>query len=224
MTLLPVAPLILAIIHERATRPVFERRLLDDKTLEEINDRVFRAFIPFGALLAELDLRFGFSLISLSFSQSLSSQILVNGINLVSPLMSWSRRYRVNSYIRSSVWIIPLVAAVVEQAAAALAHMLDARLAGQATFFILVLLVLLVIIHFSDLLGVVGSGALVPRQSLWPHLVPPDIPSEDPATRCAECSSSAQARNVGAAFVPASQGFFFRPENHDHACRQCHIR
>jgi hypothetical protein len=89
---------------------------------------------PFGALLAELDLRFGFSLISLSFSQSLSSQILVNGINLVSPLMSWSRRYRVNSYIRSSVWIIPLVAAVVEQAAAALAHMLDARLAGQATF------------------------------------------------------------------------------------------
>jgi hypothetical protein len=107
-------------------------------------------------------LLFGFSLISLSFSQSLSSQSLVNQINLESPLMNWSRRYRVNSYIRSSVWILPLVAAVVEQAAAALAHMLDARLAWTGNVSILVLLVLLVIIHFSDLLGAVGSGALVP--------------------------------------------------------------
>ena len=45
--------------------------------------------------------------------------------------MTWNRRYQVKSYLRSSLWIIPLVALALEQVAAALAYTLDTRLAWK---------------------------------------------------------------------------------------------
>ena len=42
--------------------------------------------------------------------------------------MSWNRRYQVKSYLRSSLWIIPLFALLLEQVAGALAQALDAHL------------------------------------------------------------------------------------------------
>lgn len=41
--------------------------------------------------------------------------------------MTWSRRYRLRSYLRSSLWIIPIVAVVLEQIAAVLIYALEAR-------------------------------------------------------------------------------------------------
>jgi uncharacterized membrane protein len=43
--------------------------------------------------------------------------------------MTWNRRYEVKSYLRSSLWVIPLVALPLEQVAWALARALDTRLA-----------------------------------------------------------------------------------------------
>jgi uncharacterized membrane protein len=45
--------------------------------------------------------------------------------------MTWNRRYQVKSYLRSSLWIVPLVALLLEQVAAALAYKLDTRLAWK---------------------------------------------------------------------------------------------
>jgi uncharacterized membrane protein len=45
--------------------------------------------------------------------------------------MTWNRRYQVKSYLRSSLWIIPLFALLLEQVAAALAYTLDTRLAWK---------------------------------------------------------------------------------------------
>jgi uncharacterized membrane protein len=41
--------------------------------------------------------------------------------------VGWNRSYRIRSYLRSSLWVIPIVAVVVEQIAAALIHAVDAR-------------------------------------------------------------------------------------------------
>ena len=43
--------------------------------------------------------------------------------------MTWNRRYQVKSYLRSSLWIVPLVALLLEQVLGELARTLDARLA-----------------------------------------------------------------------------------------------
>ena len=39
--------------------------------------------------------------------------------------MSWNRRYQVKSYIRSALWIVPLVALLLEQLLGNLAYKLD---------------------------------------------------------------------------------------------------
>src|SRR6476469_4491386 len=41
--------------------------------------------------------------------------------------MTWNRRYRIASYFKSSLWIIPLGALALEQPFAAAVHTLDAR-------------------------------------------------------------------------------------------------
>ena len=45
--------------------------------------------------------------------------------------MTWNHRYQVKSYLRSSLWVIPLVALPLQQVAWALADTLDARLAWK---------------------------------------------------------------------------------------------
>ena len=45
--------------------------------------------------------------------------------------MTWNRRYQVKSYLRSSLWVIPLVALPLQQVAWALARTLDTRLAWK---------------------------------------------------------------------------------------------
>jgi uncharacterized membrane protein len=45
--------------------------------------------------------------------------------------MTWNRRYQVKSYLRSSLWVIPLAALPLEQVAWALARALDTRLAWR---------------------------------------------------------------------------------------------
>ena len=45
--------------------------------------------------------------------------------------MTWNHRYQVKSYLRSSLWVIPLVALPLQQVAWALARTLDTRLAWK---------------------------------------------------------------------------------------------
>src|SRR6516165_11735633 len=45
--------------------------------------------------------------------------------------MTWNRRYQVKSYLRSSLWVIPLVALPLQQVAWTLARTLDTRLAWK---------------------------------------------------------------------------------------------
>ena len=45
--------------------------------------------------------------------------------------MTWSQRYRIKSYLRSSLWIIPVAAVVIEQIFAAIVHAVDARLGWE---------------------------------------------------------------------------------------------
>ena len=49
--------------------------------------------------------------------------------------MTWSRRYRIRSYLRSSLWIVPIGAIVLEQIFAAFIHALDARYRFQVLGF-----------------------------------------------------------------------------------------
>jgi uncharacterized membrane protein len=49
--------------------------------------------------------------------------------------MSWSSRYRTRSYLRSSLWIVPIAAIILEQVCAAFIHALDARYRFQALGF-----------------------------------------------------------------------------------------
>src|SRR6187200_235400 len=45
--------------------------------------------------------------------------------------MNWNTRTRVTSYLRSSLWIIPIVAVIMEQIVAAIIRALDARFGLQ---------------------------------------------------------------------------------------------
>ena len=49
--------------------------------------------------------------------------------------MTWNLRYQVKSYIGSALWIIPLLALLLEQVAGALAQALDTRLAWKGLEF-----------------------------------------------------------------------------------------
>ena len=42
--------------------------------------------------------------------------------------MTWNYRYRLTSYLRSSLWIVPIAALIIEQVSAGIIHALDARL------------------------------------------------------------------------------------------------
>ena len=90
--------------------------------------------------------------------------------------MTWNRRYQVKSYLRSSLWIIPLVALLLEQVAGALAQALDSRLAwkglalgvtgAQAMFNAVITLTLsFIVFTFGSLLVAiqVASGQYTPR-------------------------------------------------------------
>ena len=90
--------------------------------------------------------------------------------------MTWNRRYQVKSYLRSSLWIIPLVALLLEQVAGALAQALDSRLAwkglalgvtgAQAMFNAVITLTLsFIVFTFGSLLIAiqVASGQYTPR-------------------------------------------------------------
>lgn len=90
--------------------------------------------------------------------------------------MTWNRRYRVKSYIRSALWIVPLVALLLEQVTAALAHTLDAWLGwtglgfgvtgAQALFNAIITLTLsFIVFTFGSLLVAiqVASGQYTPR-------------------------------------------------------------
>ena len=90
--------------------------------------------------------------------------------------MTWNRRYQVKSYLRSSLWIIPLVALLLEQVAAALTYTLDTRLAwkglalgvtgAQAMFNAVITLTLsfIVFTFWSLLIAIqVAGGQYTPR-------------------------------------------------------------
>src|SRR6516164_3398669 len=90
--------------------------------------------------------------------------------------MSWNRRYQVKSYLRSSLWIIPLFALLLQQVAWALADTLDTRLAwkglalgltgAQAMFNAVITLTLsFIVFTFGSLLIAiqVASGQYTPR-------------------------------------------------------------
>jgi uncharacterized membrane protein len=90
--------------------------------------------------------------------------------------MTWNRRYQVKSYLRSSLWIIPLVALPLEQVAWALARTFDTRLAwkglglgvtgAQAMFDAVITLTLsFIVFTFGSLLIAiqVAGGQYTPR-------------------------------------------------------------
>ena len=90
--------------------------------------------------------------------------------------MTWNRRYQVKSYLRSSLWIIPLVALPLEQVAGALACTLDTRLAwkglglgvtGALAMFnaVITLTLSFIVFTFGSLLIAiqVASGQYTPR-------------------------------------------------------------
>ena len=90
--------------------------------------------------------------------------------------MTWNRRYQVKSYLRSALWIIPLVAVPLEQVAWMLARTLDNRFAwkglalgvtgAQAMFNAVITLALsFIVFTFGSLLVAiqVASGQYTPR-------------------------------------------------------------
>ena len=90
--------------------------------------------------------------------------------------MSWNRRYQLKSYLRSSLWIIPLFALLLEQLAGALAQTLDAHLAWEGLGFgvtgaqallnaIITLTLSFIVFTFGSLLVAiqVASGQYTPR-------------------------------------------------------------
>jgi len=90
--------------------------------------------------------------------------------------MTWNRRYQVKSYLRSSLWIVPLVALLLEQVLGELARTLDARLTWtglglgvtgvQALLNAIVTLTLsFIVFTFGSLLVAiqVASGQYTPR-------------------------------------------------------------
>ena len=90
--------------------------------------------------------------------------------------MTWNRRYQVKSYLRSSLWIIPLFALLFQQVAWALAHTLDTHLAWEGLGFgvtgaqallnaIITLTLSFIVFTFGSLLVAikVASGQYTPR-------------------------------------------------------------
>ena len=90
--------------------------------------------------------------------------------------MTWNRRYQVKSYLRSALWIVPLVAVPLEQVAWMLARTLDNRFAwkglalgvtgAQAMFDAVITLALsFIVFTFGSLLVAiqVASGQYTPR-------------------------------------------------------------
>jgi uncharacterized membrane protein len=90
--------------------------------------------------------------------------------------MTWNRRYQVKSYLRSSLWIIPLFALLFEQVAGALAQTLDTHLAWEGLGFgvtgaqallnaIITLTLSFIVFTFGSLLVAiqVASGQYTPR-------------------------------------------------------------
>ena len=90
--------------------------------------------------------------------------------------MTWNRRYQIKSYLRSALWIIPLVAVPLEQVAWMLARTLDTRFAwkglalgvtgAQAMFNAVITLALsFIVFTFGSLLVAiqVASGQYTPR-------------------------------------------------------------
>jgi uncharacterized membrane protein len=90
--------------------------------------------------------------------------------------MTWNHRYQLKTYLRSSLWIIPLFALLLEQVAGALAQALDARLAWEGLGFgvtgaqallnaIITLTLSFIVFTFGSLLVAiqVASGQYTPR-------------------------------------------------------------
>jgi uncharacterized membrane protein len=90
--------------------------------------------------------------------------------------MTWNLRYQIKSYIRSALWIIPLVALLLEQVAGTLAQTLDTRLAWNGLGFgvngaqallnaIITLTLSFIVFTFGSLLVAiqVASGQYTPR-------------------------------------------------------------
>jgi uncharacterized membrane protein len=90
--------------------------------------------------------------------------------------MSWSRRYQVKSYLRSSLWVIPFVALLLEKLGWALARIIDQRFAwkgmalsvsgAQAIFNVVTTMTLsFIVFTFGSLLVAiqVASGQYTPR-------------------------------------------------------------
>jgi uncharacterized membrane protein len=90
--------------------------------------------------------------------------------------MTWNLRYQVKSYIRSSLWIVPLFALLIEQVVGALAQALDTRLAWKGLEFgltgaqallnaIITLTLSFIVFTFASLLVAiqVASGQYTPR-------------------------------------------------------------
>ena len=90
--------------------------------------------------------------------------------------MTWNRRYQIKSYLRSALWIIPLIAVPLEQVAWLLARTLDTRFAwkglalgvtgAQAMFSAVITLALsFIVFTFGSLLVAiqVASGQYTPR-------------------------------------------------------------
>ena len=82
--------------------------------------------------------------------------------------MSWSRIYRLRSYLRSSLWVIPFIAIPIELVLARLVHRIDAWLGWQFLGYgrghHLVTLAFVVFTFGSILVAIqVASGQLTPR-------------------------------------------------------------
>ncbi len=90
--------------------------------------------------------------------------------------MTWSYRYRAASYLRSSLWIIPIGAIVLEQVFAAIIHALDSRLGWAGAGFgvegaravanaVVTLALSFIVFTFGSLLVAiqVASGQYTPR-------------------------------------------------------------
>ena len=92
------------------------------------------------------------------------------------PAMNWNVRYRLISYFRSSLWVVPVVALAVEQVVTLCVRALDARLgwsgfhlglAGARSIIesIITLTLSFIVFTFGSLLVAiqVASGQLTPR-------------------------------------------------------------
>jgi uncharacterized membrane protein len=90
--------------------------------------------------------------------------------------MTWNQRYQLKSYIRSALWIIPLVALLLVQIIGELVHLIDARHAWTVRVFgvtgahalfnaIITLTLSFIVFTFSSLLVAIqiAGGQYTPR-------------------------------------------------------------